>query len=49
MGIIQSSLAHGLVYFDVYPNLVLSLSDIHILEALTLNVKTNGYNYIAGT
>ena len=25
------------------------MSDINILEALTLNVKTNGYNYIVGT
>lgn len=49
MGIIQSSLAHGPVYFDVYPNLCLSLSDINILDALTLNVKTNGYNYTPGT
>ena len=49
MGIIQSSLAHGPVYFNVYPNLQLSLSDVNILDALTLNVKTHGYNYIPGT
>ncbi|KAL9669966.1 hypothetical protein QQ045_007516 [Rhodiola kirilowii] len=49
MGIIQISLAHGPVYFDVYPNMQLSLSDINILDALTLNVKTNGYNYKSGT
>ncbi|KAL8488701.1 hypothetical protein ACS0TY_024840 [Phlomoides rotata] len=49
MGIIQSNLAHGPVYFDVYPNLCLSLSDINILEALPLNVKTHGYNYTPGT
>ena len=42
---IQSSLAHG----DVYPNLCLSLSDVNILDSLTLNVKTHGYNYAAGT
>lgn len=49
MGIIESSLALGPVYFDAYPNLSLSLSDSNIFEALTLNVKTHGYNYIPGT
>lgn len=49
MGIIQSSLAHGPVYFNVYPNLQLSLSDVNILDALTLNVKTHGYNYAPGS
>lgn len=45
MGIIQLSLAHGSVYFNVYPNLSLSLSDVNILKSIVLNVKTNGYNY----
>ena len=49
MGIIQSSLAHGPVYFNVYPNLQLSLTDDNILDALTLNVKTHGYDYIPGS
>lgn len=49
MGIIQSSLAHGPVYFNVYPNLQLSLSNVNILDALTLNVKTHGYNYMSGS
>lgn len=49
MGIIQSSLTNGPVYFNVYPNLQLSLSDVNILDALTLNVKTNGYNYMPGS
>ena len=49
MGIIQSSLAHGPIYFDVYPNLSVSLSDINILDSLTLNFKTRGYNYTPGT
>lgn len=49
IGIIQSSLAHGPVYFNVYPNLQLSLSDINILDSLTLNVKTHGYNYMPGS
>ncbi|KAK9714202.1 hypothetical protein RND81_06G079400 [Saponaria officinalis] len=49
MGVIKTSLAHGPVYFDVYPNLTLSLSDDNILDALTLNVKTHGYNYAQGS
>lgn len=49
IGIIQSSLSHGPVYVNVYPNLQLSLSDVNILDALTLNVKTHGYNYIPGS
>lgn len=49
MGIIQSSLAHGPVYFDVYPNLQLSLTDANITDALTLNVRTHGYNYNPGS
>ena len=49
IGIIQSSLAHGPVYFNVYPNLQLSLTDINILDSLTLNVKTHGYNYMPGS
>ena len=49
MGIIQTSLTNGPVYFNVYPNLQLSLSDVNILDALTLNVKTHGYNYVPGS
>ncbi|KAK9671709.1 hypothetical protein RND81_12G049400 [Saponaria officinalis] len=49
MGVIKTSLAHGPVYFDVYPNLTLSISDDNILDALTLNVKTHGYNYAQGS
>ena len=49
IGMIQSSLAHRPIYFDVSPNLCLSLSDVNILDSLTLNVKTHGYNYAAGT
>ncbi|KAG5610977.1 hypothetical protein H5410_022258 [Solanum commersonii] len=34
-----------MVYFNAQPNLQLSLTDSNILDALTLNVKTHGYNY----
>jgi hypothetical protein len=43
-GMIQSSLFNGLIHFDVFPNLTLSLDDINILKALTSNVLTSGYD-----
>ncbi|KAG5616159.1 hypothetical protein H5410_015983 [Solanum commersonii] len=45
MGSIESTVAYGLVYFNAQPNLQLSLTDSNILDVLTLNVKTHGYNY----
>ncbi|KAG5576928.1 hypothetical protein H5410_057062 [Solanum commersonii] len=49
VGSIESTVAYGPVYFNTQPNLQLSLSDVNILDALTLNVKTNGYNYVSGS
>ncbi|WMV41734.1 hypothetical protein MTR67_035119 [Solanum verrucosum] len=46
MGSIGSTVAYGPVYFNAQPNLQLSLIDSNILDALTLNVKTYGYNYV---
>ncbi|KAG5599466.1 hypothetical protein H5410_030836 [Solanum commersonii] len=45
MGLIESTMAYGSVYFNTQPNLQFSLTDANILDALTLNVKTHGYNY----
>ncbi|KAG5605486.1 hypothetical protein H5410_026978 [Solanum commersonii] len=45
MGSIESTIAYGPIYFNTQPNLQLSLTDSNILDALTLNVKTHGYNY----
>ena len=39
----ETSLHNGPVYFNCYPNFAFSLSDRNIMDALTLNVKTNGY------
>ena len=39
----ETSLHKGPVYFNCYPNFALSLSDRNIMDALTLNIKTNGY------
>ncbi|KAG5629800.1 hypothetical protein H5410_001517, partial [Solanum commersonii] len=40
---------YGPIYFNAQPNLQLSLIDSNILDTLTLNVKTHGYNYAAGS
>ena len=47
--VIETSLCHGPVYFDVSPNLSLSLTDKHLYDALQLNILTNGYNYKHGS
>ncbi|KAG5567876.1 hypothetical protein H5410_065107 [Solanum commersonii] len=49
MGSIESTVAYSPVYFNTQPNLQLSLTDFNILDALTLNVKTHGYNYALGS
>ncbi|WMV50556.1 hypothetical protein MTR67_043941 [Solanum verrucosum] len=49
MGSIESTVTYGPVYFNAQPNLQLSLTDSNILDALTLNVKTHGYNYAPGS
>ena len=49
MGIIQTSLCHGPVYFNVYPNLTLSLTDRNLFEAVSLHIQTQGYNYLPGS
>ncbi|KAG5590676.1 hypothetical protein H5410_041190 [Solanum commersonii] len=46
MGSIESTVAHGPIYFNTQPNLQLSLIDANILNALTLNVKTHGVDYM---
>ncbi|KAG5632039.1 hypothetical protein H5410_003756 [Solanum commersonii] len=49
IGTIQTSLAYGPVYFNVYPNLQISLQDENSLSSLMLNVKLHGYDYMLGT
>ena len=40
---IETSLHNGPAYFNCYPNFALSLSDKNIMDALTLNIKIDGY------
>jgi hypothetical protein len=42
LGMMQSSLFNGPIYFNIFPNELLSLTDVHITKALTLNVLTSG-------
>ena len=49
LGMIQSSLFNGPVYFDCFPDLPLALNDPNILKALTLNIATFGYDIIKGS
>ena len=43
LGMMETSLHNGPVYFNCYPNFALSLSDRNIMDAFTLIVKTHGY------
>ncbi|KAG5616592.1 hypothetical protein H5410_016416 [Solanum commersonii] len=49
MGSTEFTVAYGPVYFNTQPNLQLSLTDTNIIDSLTLNVKTHGYNYVPGS
>ena len=49
LGIIQSSLCNGPVYFDCHPNLSVSLSDKNIFDVLTLNLQLSGYDMKVGS
>ncbi|KAF6136259.1 hypothetical protein GIB67_042744 [Kingdonia uniflora] len=48
MGIIKTSLYHGPVYFDVYPNLTLSFTYRPIFDAISLRIQIQRYNFIPG-
>ncbi|XP_075108984.1 uncharacterized protein LOC142180806 [Nicotiana tabacum] len=49
IGTVHTSLAYGPVYFNVYPNLQISLNDENSLNALILSIKLHGYDYLPGT
>ncbi|KAI8545611.1 hypothetical protein RHMOL_Rhmol07G0053100 [Rhododendron molle] len=49
MGAIGTSLCHGPVYFNTYPNLSLSLIDRNIGEVLNCRIQTRGYDYLPGS
>lgn len=44
LGVLQSNLAQGPVYFNCYPNYSVDINDQNILDTLTLNIKTKHMN-----
>ncbi|KAK4706224.1 hypothetical protein R3W88_034219 [Solanum pinnatisectum] len=44
LGVLESNLAYGLVYFNCYPNFTVDIHDPNIIDTLTLNVKTKNMN-----
>jgi hypothetical protein len=48
LGMVESSLYNGLIYFDCYPNFVVSLTDETVLQTLELDIETSGYNMYKG-
>ena len=48
-GRITSSLFDGLVYFNCYPDITLTLDDPNIVKTLTLNILTFGYDIDEGS
>ena len=49
MGAIETSLSHGPVYFDIYPNLSIAMTDANLFDVLELRVLTHGYEYKPGS
>jgi hypothetical protein len=48
LGMVESSLFQGLIYFNCYPNFVVSLTDETVLQTLELDIETSGYNMLEG-
>ncbi|KAJ9177061.1 hypothetical protein P3X46_012314 [Hevea brasiliensis] len=49
LGIIESSLCDGPIYFSCYPNFTISIEDPNIMQALSLDIQTQGYNMLPGS
>ncbi|GAV63338.1 MP domain-containing protein, partial [Cephalotus follicularis] len=49
IGAIKTSFCNGLVHFDGYPDLTISLTNTNILETLKINIKLHGYNILPGS
>ena len=47
-GMITSCLYNRPIHFYCFPDLTVSLTDPHVLKALTLNIKTYGYQVLEG-
>jgi hypothetical protein len=49
VGMIQSFVYAGPIHFDVFPNMSVSLDDIHVLKSLPLNLQTKVYDMEEGS
>ena len=48
LGMVESSLYKGPIYFNCYPNFAVSLTDETVLQTLELDIETSGYNMLEG-
>ena len=46
MGAIETSLSHRPIYFNIYPNLSIALSDHNLSRVLELRLQTHAYEYL---
>ncbi|PIN17624.1 hypothetical protein CDL12_09714 [Handroanthus impetiginosus] len=49
LGIVESSLCDGPIYFKCFPNFTVSLTDPNILHSFILNIKAEGFDVKKGT
>ncbi|XLT32810.1 hypothetical protein HN873_064102 [Arachis hypogaea] len=49
IGTVETSLGHGPVYFNCFPNKTVSLLDTNILDSLFLNIRIHGLNMKEGS
>ena len=48
LGMVESSLYKGPIYFNCYPNFAVSLTDETVLQTLELDIETSCYNMLEG-
>jgi hypothetical protein len=48
LGMVESSLYNGPIYFDCYPNFAVSLTNETVLQTLELDIEISGYNMYEG-
>ncbi len=49
LGIVESSLCDGPIFFNCHPNFTVSLKDPHIMKTLTANIMTSGFDMLEGS
>nr|KYP40945.1 polyprotein [Cajanus cajan] len=49
IGTVETSLGHGPVYFNCFPNKTVSLLDRNVLDSLFLNIRLHGLNMKEGS